>query len=323
MRIPAPRNPVLALELRQRLRSRRATVVVTGYLGVLAAVLYVLYRATAASGSFGGGPSATQAAGLGRSAFETLVFVMLLLVCFIVPGLTADAVAGERERQTLVPLQVTLLAARSILFGKLAASVAFAALLVLATLPLLSVSFLLGGVRLRDVAVGVAGVLGVAVAVASTGLACSVLARRTQTAVVLANVVALFLVLGTFVLYAGQAALAPPGDGVPPPLVVLTPNPLMGVADAVGRKEADASGSVGSPLEALRLLIRSREGGDEAFVAGPRGAVLGVEGPARRRSAFERVPFWARTATALGALGAAAFWLANRRLRVPSPNGGA
>src|SRR5205085_1967042 len=76
------------------------------------------------------GVSQAQAASsAGRSIYHWLLFVMLALICFIVPGLTAGAIAGERERQTLIPLQITLLSPRSIVFGKLLASLAFVVLL--------------------------------------------------------------------------------------------------------------------------------------------------------------------------------------------------
>src|SRR5205085_6000411 len=98
------------------------------------------------------GVSQAQAASsAGRSIYHWLLFVMLALICFIVPGLTAGAIAGERERQTLIPLQITLLSPRSIVFGKLLASLAFVVLLVVAALPFLSVSFLLGGVAASEV----------------------------------------------------------------------------------------------------------------------------------------------------------------------------
>src|ERR687897_3498024 len=129
-------NPVLRRELVERMRGRRTFIVLTIYLGVLAGILYLVYqtnRGTSAS-SFGA-PVATQIASVGRGIFEWLLFFMLLLVLFLVPGFTSGAIAGERERQTLVPLQVTLLRPWQIVVGKLTASFAFLALLVVAAAP--------------------------------------------------------------------------------------------------------------------------------------------------------------------------------------------
>src|ERR671910_2823196 len=139
-------NPVLRRELVERMRGRRTFVVLTIYLGVLAGILYLVYQANrGTTGSSFGAPVATQIASVGRGIFEWLLFFMLLLVLFLVPGQTSGAIAGERERQTLVPLQITLLRPVSLLLGKIGASLAFLLLLLVATVPLLSVSYLIGG----------------------------------------------------------------------------------------------------------------------------------------------------------------------------------
>jgi ABC-type transport system involved in multi-copper enzyme maturation permease subunit len=276
-----PVNPVLARELKERLRTRRATIVVTVYLGVLALILQVVYSALSSVGvdPFSGSVAATQSARLGRSLFETLLFFMLLLVCFIVPGLTADAITGERERQTLVPLQVSLLGPRAILVGKLLSSLAFVTLLVLATLPLLGVSFVLGGVSLGQMARGVVVVLATGLVVACLALACSSLTRRTQAAMVLAYAATLFLVLGTVMIYGAQTVLDDEPEPHRPVLAVLTLNPFFAAADATGQRSFD--GSVTSPLEPMRGLLdevdRNGMGVQRGFAGAPEGVF--VEGP--------------------------------------------
>ncbi|MGH9183315.1 MAG: ABC transporter permease [Acidimicrobiales bacterium] len=329
-----PRNPVVVREVKERLRTRRATVVVTLYLVVLVAVLQLVYQAFSVGDSLSR-PNPTAAAELGRTMFETLLFVMAVLVCFIVPGLTADAVAGERERQTLVPLQVSLLTPRSLLFGKLVASVAFATLLVVATLPLLGVSFVVGGVSVGAVLRGVAAVAAVGLVLACLALACSAFSRRTQSAVVVAYAVTLALTVGTLAVYGGQVVLGRARQG-PPPLTVLALNPFMGLADVTGAATDGPGLDATSPLAPLRSLIREREGNraleaeaapGPAVLRGPMeldSPVFVDPGPSRPRprSWIERVPFWARNAAALGALSAVAFALAARRLRTPTARTG-
>lgn len=337
MRVGRPVNPVLARELKERLRTRRATIVVVAYLAVLAVILQVVYSAlSSTSADPFSNPLATQSARLGRSLFETLLFFMLLLVAFIVPGLTADAVTGERERQTLVPLQVSLLAPRSILAGKLASSLAFVTLLVLATLPLLGVSFILGGVSLGQMARGVVAVLATGVVLACLALACSSWARRTQGAMVLAYGCALFLVVGTALIYGAQAVIDDAPEPHRPSLAVLTLNPLVAAADATGT--ATGLFDVISPLEPMRALIFEERrnavgwvgsGPPEAFVeipattmvTGDEGVGVVVEGEVPGvvpQAGTGGVPFWGRSLAALGALAAGAFALATRRLRAPS-----
>jgi len=268
-------NPVLDRELRQRLRGRAAWVSLTVYLVVLGLILRVVFdEATGVSNDFITG-QAQLAAGAGRSIFHWLLFVMLGLICFIVPGLTAGAIAGERERQTLVPLQITLLSPRAIVFGKLAASVAFVLLLVIAALPFLSVSFLLGGVSAADVMKGVGSVVLIALSIAAVSLACSAAARRTQTATVTSYAIVGVLVVGTLAFYGAQRALDTRPDGSSRPTVLLL-NPFAATAEAIRGRDTSVTRS--SPFEPLQALIAA-----DAF----HGVAVEAPGPG---GIIERVP---------------------------------
>jgi len=280
-----PLNPVLARELKQRMRGRHTWLVLTLYLAVLAVILRWIYVVASRDGEFGsrgfqGSVNLLESATVGRAIFQWLLFFMLLLVCFIVPGLTSGAISGERERQTLVSLQITLLRARSIVFGKLLASLAFVVLLIVATMPLAAVPFLLGGVSVSDVVRGLLMVLATAVMLACVALACSALLRRTQAATVVSYGITLALVLGTLMVYGAQQMPRRSGGTRPDPWV-LTLNPFAATADVVqGRRE-----SVGfeSPFGSLRELLVLHE--DERLSQviegrGGAGAFIGPAGPA-------------------------------------------
>ena len=269
-RLP-PLNPVLARELKQRMRGRLTWLVVTGYLAILALILRFVYLgASQSSGSDFGNPLAS--ASVGRSIFHWLLFFMLMLVCFIVPGLTASAISGERERQTLVSLQVTLLRPRSIVLGKLLSSLAFTSFLVLASLPLLSVPFLVGGVSATEVLKGVVMILLTAVVLACLAVASSALLRRTQAATVIAYGLTAALTIGTFIVYGGQRAMDGPIDKASPAILAL--NPFVATADVVqGRSE---SSSFDSPFTALADLVRPDSFG---FATDGGFGVAGVKGP--------------------------------------------
>lgn len=264
MKLPTV-NPVLARELTQRMRGRQAWVVLVLYLAILAFILRLVYGAVG-DNPFSGDPAALSAATAGRAIFHWLLFFMIALVCFIVPGVTAGAIAGERERQTLVSLQVTLLRPFSIVAGKLWASLAYVLLLVVATLPLVGVTFVIGGVGLREVIAGLAAVVVTAVALACLALACSAAFRRTQGATVTAYALTALLVVGTFVVYGFQAAVdlgraQSPGPGV------LALNPFVATADVVRSRSVDRS--FPSPFQGLQDLIgwndRVGPGGEVGF----------------------------------------------------------
>lgn len=334
-----PMNPVLARELKDRLRGRRAWITITAYLVLLAGIVFLVYKSASGSGFSPNGdvfapPSPTRFATVGRTIFEWLIMFMLLLVLFLVPGLTSGAVAGERERQTLVPLQVTLLRPWQILIGKLGASFAFLALLVVATTPLLSIAYLIGGVSIGNVLRGVAVVLFTGLVLACTTLFCSAFFRRVQAATVAAYGVVLMLTLGTFLIW-GAASMLDRSRGTDPsnpPAELLLLNPLFTAADVLG--EDTAITGVDSPFDSMkRVLLQSRSNGgvfqpvgdigfpDQGFGTDPNGRpIIGFDQNGNPIFAVDETgfPYWAKSALALYGLAVAGMVLAGRRLRTPS-----
>jgi len=284
-------NPVLARELRVRMRGARAAIMLTAYLLILCVVVWLTYQAKTGTADLFNPPAATQTATIGRAMFQWVVFFLTLLVFFIVPALTAGTIAGERERQTLVPLQVTLLKPRSIVLGKLGAAIAFLVLLLVASLPLLTVAFVIGGVTIAQVVAAEAAVLGTGLVLAAISIACSSFFNRVQTATVAAYALVVLLVGGSFVAYAGGGIIdkARGNDPAHPPRQVLVVNPLMATADVVADRRIGPL-SVDSPFNGLRQ-IGNRSG--------------------QRR-------LWPAAFATLGGLGIVALLIASRRLRTPA-----
>lgn len=187
-------NPIVEKELRSRMRSGRASLLISIYLVTLAAVgffTYVIVERQASRGVVNGQLSVNA----GITIFRALTGWELVLIFFIAPVLTATAIAGERERQTLDLLLCTRVRPSAIVMGKLISSLLFALLLLVASVPVFSMVFLFGGVELSQV-VGVAATLGVtAVVIGAIGLACSVCVRRPTAATVSAYVLSFLYIL--------------------------------------------------------------------------------------------------------------------------------
>jgi ABC-2 type transport system permease protein len=255
-------NPVLSRELRQRVRSRRATAVLTVYLSLLVAGVALLVWGLDRSTDAGSGAGQ----GIGRTLFGSLLFGSLGLVCFIVPGVAAGAVAGERERLTLVPLQVTLLTPGQVLRGKLLASLAFTTLLLVATLPLLAVAYVLGGVTVAQILGGLFFVLASSAFIGVLSIWASTVLRRVQRATVASYGLVGLLVLGTPIAY-GVQILATSSfvddDGSSSrweSLLFLAPNPFMVTADALGHQSAGGPSPFTPSQDALRRRDERRSG---------------------------------------------------------------
>jgi ABC-type transport system involved in multi-copper enzyme maturation permease subunit len=319
-------NPVLRRELVERWRGRRAVATLTGYLAVLGAVLYLLYRVGIAtlSSQFGFGlDSATAGPVLGRFLFDCLLFFVLLLVLFVSPGYAAAQLSGERERRTLPLLQMTLLRPHQIVLGKLGAATAWLTLLVAAALPLGAATLFLGGVAVSDLLLGGLFVLIVAVGIAGTAIGISSMVRRTTAAVVLTYATVLALVLGTGFLAIVDAVLSDWEAGGQTTPVALYANPFFGLADAAGAGDSDDAFGLGfgvpSPLSLFAavhpdgVVFAQEEFADQAVVIGPGPARMPapVAGDDRR----ERRPVWLVVAGVHLALGALGLAVATRRVR--------
>jgi ABC-2 type transport system permease protein len=174
-------NPVLVKELRGRMRGPRAFVLLTIYLLILSIVTLLLYAA------LGANPGTDLNAGrrIGKALFLTIAAVALIEVCVITPALTSGSIAGERERQTYDLLVASRLSPWQIVWGKLGAALAFALLLILAVVPVMSLAFLFGGVTLAEVLIALVGLVATALFYATVGLFWSAVMRGTLGATIL------------------------------------------------------------------------------------------------------------------------------------------
>ena len=186
-------NPVTMKELRSRMRGRRAFVVLTVYLLVMSLFLSLVYLAYASASGSRFGPDSRQA---GKAVFAAVLGVEVFLVIFIAPAFTAGAITGEKERQTYDLLRTTLLPANWFVLGKLLSALTYVFLLIFASIPLQSISFLLGGLSVEELVIGQLLVLVTAVTFALFGLYCSSVMKSTLAASVVTFGGALFWTAG-------------------------------------------------------------------------------------------------------------------------------
>jgi ABC-type transport system involved in multi-copper enzyme maturation permease subunit len=186
-------------ELQSRTRGWRPMWLLTVYL------LLIAFAVTGALAAIG--RSSNIPPNIGLSLFGTLAAVGVVLLAFITPALTAGAVSGERERQTLDLLLVTRGSPFGLIAGKLLAAELYVLYLLLAASPAFAVVYLFGGIPPRYLLVVLAVAVATALTFTSLGLLLSTLTRRTLLATVLTYLLALLLALGFPLIWgvSGQA----------------------------------------------------------------------------------------------------------------------
>lgn len=190
-------NPIVAKEYRSRMRTWRSPLAMTIYILLLGALGWAIFSAQASSArnSFNSG----QAASYGHQLFLYLILFQMGLIAFVTPALTAGAISGERERQTIDLLFVTRIPPFSIVWGKLIASMSFVILLLLLSVPIFSLVFLFGGIELDQVVTSFLVTLVAALTLGLIGIAFSSIFPRTLPSTVAAYGVGFVLLAGTYV----------------------------------------------------------------------------------------------------------------------------
>jgi ABC-type transport system involved in multi-copper enzyme maturation permease subunit len=186
-------------ELRGRMRGRRAFVILTVYLVLLAGFAWmmalILEREYAAAL---GGSAAFASAQIGRGVFGALLILETVLVVALAPAFTAGAISLEREKQTLDMLAATPISSLALVLGKLISALTYVFILIVASIPLTAIVFVFGGVSPDDVVRGYLVLIATALGMGSIGLFFSALIRRTQAATIATYFAVLAVTAGTF-----------------------------------------------------------------------------------------------------------------------------
>jgi|GEM_PF-1435652 len=189
-------NPMIGKELRQRMRERRGWLLPTLYLFTLGAVVVFFYYFTTTER-----PSnwrGMQGFEIGTGLFFTLIYAQLSILLLLAPVFSAGAITIEKEQRTLPGLLTSLLTPLQIWWGKFFASGMFLVLLLLSSLPVLSLGFAFGGIGPGQVILATLTTLFVLATITSIGLYCSSYFRRSvhATAVTYAIIIAITAVSG-------------------------------------------------------------------------------------------------------------------------------
>jgi ABC-2 type transport system permease protein len=259
LRLPSGITAIVVKELRGRMRGRRAFIILTLYVLLLAGFAWMsqqIHQATLSSISSYGGQATFASASVGRGIFADLLMLQTLMIAVLAPAATAGAISSEREHQTLELLSVTPISSFAIVVGKLLSALAWVFVLVLASIPVTALVFVFGGVAPDDVLRGYGVLFATVIGLGSIGIFFSALTRRTGASTGLTFVVVIALVLGSQYLFDFLGKTADTGSNglrKQAPELILYLNPFVAQADVACGTE---DGGFGGTCDSLSTILR-------------------------------------------------------------------
>ncbi|WP_458116271.1 ABC transporter permease [Arthrobacter sp. D2-10] len=180
---------IFGLEMKQRLRGRAWYIMMAVWFLVIGLVFLLATLTTSATG------------GAGPFLFDLVVGFVLFFGLLVAPGLSANAINGDRAGGTLAILQITLLTPGQILWGKwLASWVASSGFLALSS-PFIFWALALGGVNPLEAVVSLVVLALELGLVCALGVGISALATRPLFSIVTTYMMVALLGLGTLIAF--------------------------------------------------------------------------------------------------------------------------
>lgn len=322
---------VVAMEMRQRLRSRGWYILLAVWFVVIGLVALLSWRVTASTES------------TGPVLFDLMVGFVLFFGLLVAPALSANAVNGDRSSGTLAIMQITLLTPGQILLGKLVASWLASLGFLVASIPFIVAALAFGGVSFSVAAVSVIMLAVELGLVCAIGVGISALTNRPLFSIVTSYMVVAALSIGTLISFGLSMPLveeevdAPYLDygnsfeSMPEPTCsedtmprsiyhsdrtawILSLNPFVVLADAVPYAELDSPNNMYVP----QGVMHSISDGVRYLQAGPEHTEPCLNGEVEPAPPQDLAPLWPLGLGLQLFLAAALMLLGRRRLLTPA-----
>lgn len=191
-------NPILKKELRLGSRSIKIPLALMFYNIVLAfiAVIMIFSINTLSNGT----GDAIDFTGF-LYIFQIIGWTQLSITLLIVPILSAGSISGEREKQTLEIMLTTPAKPLSIVWGKLLASLSNYSMFIISSIPIMAISFVLGGLNWFALLGFIFMILVVAVLVGSIGVFCSSAFKKTIVSIVMTFLIEGFVLVMPIIIF--------------------------------------------------------------------------------------------------------------------------
>lgn len=175
-------NPIIKKDLRVTSRSMKLAWELFAYvaiLGIIFLLMFSMFR------QYSNNVDNTELYQEYVAFFPVLAIAQLGMLALSIPIITASSVSGERERGTLDTLLTTTAGLNSIVFGKMMSAVIRVMIFIIASIPLMAISFMVGGLSWRVLFEFLILSFVYAVFAGSVGVYCSSRCKKTITSVIL------------------------------------------------------------------------------------------------------------------------------------------
>lgn len=195
-------NPVLLKEYQWRMRTKKTPWLLFFYLLITGGILISMMGLSQAWNRVAGDPEDSLIMLIG------LCLVQIVIVAFVVPGITSGLISGERERQTLPILLTTNLSSSQIVISKWFAALSFMLMLFFSSLPLYLIIYLYGGVSISYILKVVLHLFVTMIFLGSLGIFYSSLFKRTGLATILSYITVALIGIGLIIVFFMLSMLA-------------------------------------------------------------------------------------------------------------------
>ena len=121
--------------------------------------------------------------------FPAICYTQMGIIALLLPIITASSIAGEKERQTFDIMLTTVMSPRQIITGKVFSAVIRVMMFIIASVPLMALSFTLGGLSWWSLLAVIIGFFVFAIYSGSVGILASTLTRKSLVSIILAFVI--------------------------------------------------------------------------------------------------------------------------------------
>lgn len=174
-------NPIVKRDVRVQSRSMKICFGVFAYELILAFVFFLAMYIIEQNNMYSSDNIYSSLTWL----YPILAVAQFIILGMIVPVRTASSISGERERQTFDIMMTTGMTPFSVILGKVFTAIVQSMLYVAASLPIMALSFVIGGMSWSYLFWFFAVALLISLFSASIGILCSSLCRKSVSAVVM------------------------------------------------------------------------------------------------------------------------------------------